>query len=136
MTADGGTTWRSHETDNAATFFDVFFTDVNAGWAVGNAGALYQTTDGGQQWIDRAMVCVRTCTRPADLLRVRFSSPQAGWIVGERGTIFRTVNAGFSWNEVTTQVTKTTLYGLSFSNPAQGWAAGEQGTILQITTSP
>jgi photosystem II stability/assembly factor-like uncharacterized protein len=80
------------------------------------------------------MVCLKTCTRPADLLRVRFSNPQSGWIVGERGTIFRTVDAGFSWNEVTTPATKTTLYGLSFSNPAQGWAAGEQGTILQITT--
>jgi photosystem II stability/assembly factor-like uncharacterized protein len=133
VTEDGGKTWRSHETDNAATFFDIFFTDASAGWAVGNAGALYQTTDGGRRWVDRAMVCVKTCTRPADLLRVRFPTPQSGWIVGERGTFFRTVDAGFSWNEVTTQATKTTLYGLSFLDSFRGWAAGEQGTIVQIT---
>ena len=79
------------------------------------------------------MMCGRTCTRPADLVRIRFADSQSGWIVGERGTIFRTVDAGFSWNEAPVQATKLTLYGLSFVDSVHGWAAGEQGTILQIT---
>jgi hypothetical protein len=131
LTEDGGLTWTAQETQSAATFFDVFFTDQLNGWAVGNAGAMFQTTDGGKRWIDRTLACLRSCSRPTDLIKVRFTSQKAGWIVGERGSIFRTTDAGFTWVEQENG-TKASLFGLSFPDPNHGWASGERGTILHI----
>lgn len=82
MTDDGGITWTPQETQGAVTLFDVFFSDTSTGWAVGNAGAIFQTSNGGLQWIDRTLPCTSTCTKLTDLLKVRFTDPQTGWIVG------------------------------------------------------
>ena len=37
------------DTQKAATFFDIFFVDALNVWTVGNAGAMYQTIDGGKR---------------------------------------------------------------------------------------
>ena len=63
----------------------------------GIAGAIFQTTNGGHQWIDRALPCTRTCTKLTDLLRCRFTDPQTGWIAGERGMVYRTTDSGYTW---------------------------------------
>ncbi len=131
-TEDGGLTWIAQDTQSAATFFDVSFTDPLNGWVVGNAGALFQTMDGGTRWIDRTLACTRTCSRPTDLIKVRFTDSKSGWIVGERGAIFRTTDAGFSWVEQPNG-TKASLFGLTFPDPTRGWASGERGVILRIT---
>ena len=116
------------------TFFDVLFTDEVHGWAVGNAGALLQTNDGGKQWIDRTLPCGSTCIKLTDLLKIRFVTPQAGWIVGERGTVYLTHDGGFTWSEGRS-ISKASLFGLSFSDPVHGWASGDNGTIVHLQPS-
>ena len=118
----------------AVTLFDVYFSDPSTGWVVGNAGAIYQTTNGGNQWIDRTLPCALTCTKLTDLLRVRFTDPQHGWIVGERGMVYRTIDSGFTWIEQGS-IAKASLFGLSFSDGTQGWAGGEKGTIVRLSTN-
>ncbi|MET0515264.1 MAG: YCF48-related protein, partial [Nitrospiraceae bacterium] len=130
-TQDGGASWTPQGHQESATFFDVFLTDESNGWAVGNAGALFQTTDGGVHWIDRTLPCGRTCNKLTDLIRIRFTGQQNGWIVGERGYILKTTNAGFNWIEQPNPL-KLSFLGLSFPNPTQGWAAGENGAIVRI----
>ncbi len=98
-TEDGGTTWLAQETQGSVTLFDVYFSDPLTGWVVGNAGAMFQTTDGGGRWVDRTLPCSRTCTRLTDLLRIRFTDPKTGWIVGERGMAYHTADSGFTWEE-------------------------------------
>jgi len=132
MTDDGGATWTPQETQGAVTLFDVYFSDASTGWVVGNAGAIFQTTDGGHQWIDRTLPCTRTCTKLTDLLRVRFTDPQTGWIAGERGMVYRTTDSGFTWTEQGA-IAKVSLFGLSFPDGTQGWASGENGTIIRLT---
>jgi photosystem II stability/assembly factor-like uncharacterized protein len=101
---------------------------------VGNAGALFQTTDGGARWIDRTLPCGKTCTKLIDLLKVRFTSTQEGWLVGERGMLYRTTDAGFTWSEGK-PVSKVSIFGLTFPTPDQGWASGENGTIVHLQSS-
>jgi photosystem II stability/assembly factor-like uncharacterized protein len=115
----------------AVTLFDVYFTDESTGWAVGNAGALFQTNDGGAKWVDRTLPCGKTCTKVIDLLKVRFTSPQEGWIVGERGMMYRTTDAGYSWSDGT-PIAPVSLFGLTFSDAAHGWASGENGTVVHL----
>jgi photosystem II stability/assembly factor-like uncharacterized protein len=102
------------------------------GWVVGNAGAMFQTTDGGGRWIDRTLPCSRTCTRLTDLLRIRFTDPKTGWIVGERGMAYHTADSGFTWEEQGA-LANVSLFGLSFPTTLQGWASGEKGTIVHLT---
>jgi photosystem II stability/assembly factor-like uncharacterized protein len=110
----------------------VYFSDTSTGWAVGNAGAIFHTTNGGHQWIDRTLPCSNTCTKLTDLLKVRFTDLQSGWIVGERGMAYRTTDSGFTWNELGS-IAKASLFGLSFPDRTGGWASGEKGTIVRMT---
>jgi photosystem II stability/assembly factor-like uncharacterized protein len=105
---------------------------MSTGWVVGNAGAIFQTGDGGRRWIDHTLPCIRTCTKLTDLLRVRFTDMQTGWIVGERGMLYRTTNSGFTWIEQGA-IAKGSLFGLSFPDGTQGWASGEKGTIVHMS---
>jgi photosystem II stability/assembly factor-like uncharacterized protein len=131
MTDDGGLTWTRQETQEAVTLFDVYFSDPLTGWAVGNAGAIFHTTNGGHQWMDRTLPCNRNCTKLTDLLRVRFTDPQTGWIAGERGMVYRTTDGGFTWTEQAA-ISKVSLFGLSFPDATQGWVSGEKGTIVHL----
>jgi len=131
MTDDGGVTWTPQETQGAVTLFDVHFSDILTGWTVGNAGAIFHTTDGGNHWTDRTLPCTGACTKLTDLLRVRFTDPQTGWIVGERGMVYRTTDSGFTWIEQGS-IAKASLFGLSFPTGTEGWASGEKGTIVHL----
>ena len=107
---------------------------VQAGWAVGNAGALFQTIDGGAKWVDQTLPCGKTCTKVIDLLKVRFTNQQEGWIVGERGMLYRTTDGGLTWSEGKS-ITPSSLFGLSFPDASHGWASGENGAIVHLQPS-
>ncbi|MEX5669377.1 YCF48-related protein, partial [Pseudomonas neuropathica] len=51
---DGGVTWTKQFEDlkRESPLLDVWFQDVDSGFAVGAYGALMATTDGGQHWED------------------------------------------------------------------------------------
>ncbi|HXI02660.1 MAG TPA: YCF48-related protein, partial [Candidatus Saccharimonadales bacterium] len=68
----------------------VFFTDAGHGWAVGTAGTIVSTTDGGNTWrLEESSVTV-------DLLAVRFADAQSGWAVGEGGVVLKYANGAWS----------------------------------------
>ena len=78
----------------------VQFVDANEGWAVGDDGVVWHSTDGGKSW-DRQ----KTGTR-ASLRAVQFLTPYTGWVAGrvERptgsaGVLLRTTDGGFTWTE-------------------------------------
>ncbi|MDH4195022.1 MAG: YCF48-related protein, partial [Nitrospirota bacterium] len=126
-----GKNWMAQATNNLATFFDIVFTDNVAGWAVGTQGAMFQTLNGGQVWVDHTRSCGSPCIKPADLVKVQFSNALVGRIVGERGTILETRDAGFTWQELE-PINSETLYGLSIPDSSQGFAVGDHGTILHF----
>lgn len=70
---------------------DVFFLDGSTGWAVGDAGLILKTTDGGATWVGQAS---GVSTR---LTQVRFSDASHGWAVGMQATILRTTDGGATW---------------------------------------
>ena len=50
ISEDQGTSWRQIETPISATLTAVTFTDSDNGWAVGHAGTILHTADGGDSW--------------------------------------------------------------------------------------
>ena len=85
---------------NDASLADVFFTDRMNGWAVGDRGVIWHTSDSGTTWAQQnSNVACR-------LNSVFFIDRNRGWIVGgesrpyaraTHGVILRTENGGASW---------------------------------------
>jgi len=108
------------------TLKDVFFTDSLTGYAVGVAGTVIKTTDGGNNW-DRMYCGVWDA-----LNSVHFTDAYTGYIAGERGRILKTTDAGQHWDSLITNTVRT-LYSIIFVNSNTGYAAGDSGTILKTT---
>ncbi|MEC7501432.1 MAG: YCF48-related protein [Planctomycetota bacterium] len=83
-----------------ATICDITFLDSHVGWAVGERGAIWHTSDGGMQW--NTQEAPVECT----LHSVSFVDDRIGWAAGgwtepythiSRGEILRTVDGGKHW---------------------------------------
>lgn len=96
----------------------VAFSDGSAGWAVGDAGTLLSTTDGGATWVSHA-----AATR-ADLNAVDFAGTATGWAVGDGGVAVRTTDGGRTWVAATLQADD--LLDVSFVSATTGWALGRR----------
>ncbi|MCZ6678956.1 MAG: YCF48-related protein [Candidatus Poribacteria bacterium] len=70
------------------------------GWAVGHAGIVQRTVNGGQYWKHH-----ETDTG-YDLFAVSFITKRKGWAVGHYGIILRTTDGGFTWEVSSNCVTQ------------------------------
>jgi photosystem II stability/assembly factor-like uncharacterized protein len=86
-----------------ADLADVFFLDQDRGWAVGDRGVIWSTSDGGRRWQLQASGV--TCR----LESVHFVDQRNGWIVGGRsrpyssqstGVVLRTTDGGRHWSPI------------------------------------
>jgi alpha-tubulin suppressor-like RCC1 family protein len=92
-------------------------------WAVGAAGTIRTTVNGGATWTGQ------TSGTASQLNGVDFVDGLNGWAVGAGGVIITTANGGTSW---TTQTSGTTnsLSTVEFVDALHGWAGGASGTVL------
>src|SRR5262249_48060295 len=109
---------REHEILNS-----IWFLDSERGWAVGSAGLLLKTANGGETWD------VVPTGRVEDLWSVKFLSRDRGIIVGEDGLILMTGNGGSEWNRQDSGTSRA-LLGLALA-PDYAVAVGEGGLILR-----
>lgn len=103
---------------------DVFFIDNNQGWAVGGAGQLRKTTNGGADWVS-----IVTGT-DARLYNVHFVDGSYGWAVGAGGTVIHSQDGGETWADQSPG-TSAELRGVSFKDRLNGFAVGNNGLILR-----
>ena len=109
-----------------AELADVLFLDVQRGWAVGDRGVIWHTTDGGRNWqIQASHVDCR-------LESIHFLDQQNGWIAGgyylpyshaSRGVLLRTRDGGRSW-QGESQLMLPALKRVRFFDTRHGVALG------------
>lgn len=121
-----GTTW-TRQDSGRYYHQDVFFTNSQKGWVVGELGVILHTSDGGFTWTNQAI------DTTGIYRRVFFVDSLTGWIVGWGGTIIHTTNGGLTWER---QQSGTTLrlWGVHFIDAQTGWVVGQDGLVLHTTT--
>ncbi len=114
-----------------ACLADVFFVDDQRGWAVGDLGTVWHTTDGGGQWqLQQTPVSCR-------LRSVCFVDGDNGWAVGgythpfthrSSGIVLRTNSGGQTW-ELIPGLLLPSLQHVRFDTNQSGWAAGNASAL-------
>lgn len=125
-TTDGGIGWSNVdlEGEGSERIARLFFSKDGRGWAVGEAGTVYEMTDGGQSW--------KKLTLPVRYLMLdgNFSSSTQGLIVGGRGSSLYTEDGGQTWNFSSfSRKSETRLNSVFFTSAKTGWAVGAEGRI-------
>jgi photosystem II stability/assembly factor-like uncharacterized protein len=126
-TTDGGETWSRVEVTGAdvdVLLTRVAFVDEARGWAFGEMGALYATTDGGVSWKRQTLPTKHL------LLGGAFLAAGQGWLVGAGNTILYNPD-GSRWLTGGSPVNvETRLNAVAFVEQRRGWAVGERGLVL------
>lgn len=114
--------WAILNSGTTVNLNSIFFTDINTGYIVGNAGKILKTIDGGTNWT------AQTSGTTYSLSSVYFTDNYTGYAVG--ATILKTTNGGINW---TTQTSGTTawLNSVYFTDANTGYAVGDNGTIIK-----
>jgi photosystem II stability/assembly factor-like uncharacterized protein len=130
--SDSGRTW-STVTIPSVTLLSmlraVYFVSASEGWAVGDGGHVFHTTDFGATWHQQ------TTPTSVNLRDVYFLNQRVGVAVGDRGTVLTTADSGVTWAAQSSGTTET-LNSIVFSSSTTpvGWIVGNNGTVMFSTT--
>jgi photosystem II stability/assembly factor-like uncharacterized protein len=112
----------------------VHFVDAMTGWAAGDSGAVYATTDGGRGWKPLSP------GSDADINFIYFVDRNRGWMLGRSGAkagdenegdniLFITADGGGAWE----RKPLPNVTSLHFTDAKTGWAVGKNFTLLKTT---
>ncbi len=119
------TKWQTVRNTESDWLFGADFVSAKTGWAVGESGTIFKTTNAGFSWFAQNSGTIESFTS------VDFIDSLKGWAVGNvYGTIWATTNGGSSWAR---QDSGFTLYSVSFPSATNGWAVGDNGVIRHTT---
>ncbi|MBI5538889.1 MAG: T9SS type A sorting domain-containing protein [Bacteroidia bacterium] len=121
--------WTLQNSGTIQNLYAVQFVDINNGWAVGNAGTILHTTNGGTTWSPQVSGVT------VNLKSVFFVSTTVGWVVGIDQTILHTINGGTTWTH-TTGLAGEAYRSVYFINQNVGWIGGTNvgaGYIIATT---
>ena len=107
---------------------NIHFVDDQIAWAVGEAGHIFHTTNGGKTW-------ERQLGEQLDDFRdVLFLNDHQGWIAGDNGLLLETQDGGGTWTTLNSR-SRQRLIGVHFPSldPKWGWAMRRDGTVLYTT---
>ncbi|MGH9843644.1 MAG: YCF48-related protein, partial [Blastocatellia bacterium] len=120
---------RSAETDK--NLRSIYFVDAMTGWAAGDSGAVYRTTDSGRTWKPLLSGA------PANIDHIHFVDWNHGWMLGENSNrddeseavLFMTTNGGKTWS----RKPLPSVLSVHFTDAKNGWAVGRNATLMKTT---
>jgi photosystem II stability/assembly factor-like uncharacterized protein len=110
----------------------VHFVDSLTGWAAGDGGLLYRTTDGGRAWKPL------TIGLSVSIARIFFVDWNTGWMLGDapgkesappQTVLLRTANGGRTW----ARQPLPGVLGFHFADARTGWAVGHDAALLKTS---
>ncbi len=121
--------WTSQNSGVTTSLNDVYFTDAQTGWAVGDNGVIVYTTDGGQTWAGQ------TSGTTERLKAVFFIDADKGWAVGgsTKKTMLRTIDGGSTWEDISANnIPNAVMLDVAFADANTGWVIS--GDSVYMTT--
>jgi photosystem II stability/assembly factor-like uncharacterized protein len=138
-TTDGGTDWAEQFSDNVTGGYNaMYFSDVNNGWIVGDAGKVVRTTDGGTHWNYVTNTGINSNDRSKTVF---FLNANIGWISTKDGNgygvIQHTTDGGGSWTTQGTPLVNpeggNAIFSIYFADEQNGWLTADYGKICRYT---
>lgn len=138
-TTNGGTDWAEQFSDNTIGGYNaMYFSDVNNGWIVGDAGKVLNTNDSGANW----NLVTNSGINPNNRSKtVFFLDANNGWVSSKDNSnnpyIQHTTNGGVSWETQFTPFSdpngNNAIFSVFFINAQTGWITGDYGRIAKYT---
>lgn len=154
---DQAATWQQAQVPVSVTLTALSFATPKQGWAVGHAGVILHTEDGGQNWSRQmdgrvlAHLELQAAQASGDARRIRqaelltsdgpdkplldvhFWDEQHGFVIGAYGLIFGTEDGGATWNSWSDRVDNPRSLHLNSLYVAGGdiYLVGEQGLVMR-----
>jgi photosystem II stability/assembly factor-like uncharacterized protein len=126
-TTDNGFSWTENPNYPFLRATDIHTFDSNNAFAVGWAGSMFRTSDGGNTWdstlIDPNQDRLHSIAEPA---------PNTFVVCGDYGTLLRSTDNAKTW-QPSNIPSVAFLESVTFSTPRIGITAGTSGTILRTT---
>lgn len=107
MTKNAGKTWSRQSFGPYYGFLDIFFSDPQHGWAVGNGSndfdidndttVIWATSNGGKTWYEQYH---QTDPLGGGLAVVQFANVNVGYTFGRNGLALKSVSGGSIWNSL------------------------------------
>ena len=119
--------WSSQNSGVTTSLNDVYFTDNQNGWAVGDKGIIIHTTDGGQNWTSQTSGTTET------LRAVFFVDKNTGWTVGgsTKKTMLKTTDGGAEWKDISgNNIPKTIMQDIAFADANTGWTLSNDSIYI------
>ncbi len=129
--------WLSQTSPRPNNLNDIYFSDTQNGWAVGDiidqftkSGFMLKTTDGGENWEEVLFLSDPSGVADSILGGVTFVGSE-GWVVGTDGIILYSNNYGNDWSSQAPPVgMKIDFNDVFFINADSGWIVGDSGVVL------
>ncbi len=99
--------------------------DAKTVYLTGNYGAIYKSSDGGENWTPQNSGLKGEIV----LSDGSFVDADTGWVVGLYGIVLHTSNGGAAWEKQQTGTDKH-LFSICFVDKNNGWAVGNWNTII------
>lgn len=122
-TGDGGGSWTG-PVRFPGLVRAIHFVDSNLGYAVGEGGVVFYTTDGGSEWSR-----LHSGTN-INLYSIAFTSALTGWITGENGALLKTTNGGLDTSKIVCTPPDT------LPEPPEYWPPPTSFTLYQNAPNP
>jgi len=116
-TGNGSWLWMNR-TPQGNAIGAVDFANARNGVAVGDAGTVLNTSNGGKSWT------VRRTGLASTLFAVDMATSKVVYAVGDLGVVLRSTNGGKTWSKRSTPTT-VPLFGCAFFNAKVGWVVGD-----------
>ncbi len=129
--AGSGLTWITQTIVTQADLNGIFCLDSSHCWAVGDAGTMLVSRDGGVTWAPET-----SAFPPAkNVDGIVFADLNCGWAVGDHRwkTMQWTSNGGLTWNLADLLAMKPDgMFGVAYDGVANAWGVGTGGTVARM----
>jgi len=126
-TTDAGVTWVNQTQSNVGLALrETKLLDASNAYAIGDAGSMFYTKDGGGSWFSLGQGTLATW------YATTFANANTAWIVGSGGGISKTSDAGLSWQNMSADTT-VTWRAVASAAPTLAIVVGDAGRMRETT---